>query len=68
MKVTIREEDCTGWDELYDEWFTCPKCKEDSVILLTHSYCPNCGAEIIIDESVTLKREKMREGYLSVNC
>jgi hypothetical protein len=45
MIIKIDIDDSTGYDELYTEWFNCPKCTCDK-ILSSYKYCPNCGIKI----------------------
>jgi len=43
QKVIVEES--AGMDELYGEWFVCPKCSEAGVFWKTN-FCPDCGVEL----------------------
>lgn len=34
-----------GKDELYCEWFKCPKCSESNIAEF-FNYCPDCGYDV----------------------
>jgi hypothetical protein len=42
-KVTVLKS--IGWDDMYVEWFKCPKCTETN-LLSTFKFCPDCGAPL----------------------
>lgn len=46
MEETIVEQkDSLGKDELWVEWFNCPKC-ENSNVIIHSNYCSECGIKL----------------------
>jgi len=43
-----RKHSC-GIDEIYTEWYRCPKCGNNYILDCFH-YCPNCGIKLRFDE------------------
>jgi len=43
--VIITEKECVGTDEVYCDWFRCPKCGKDDIANFCN-YCPTCGVKI----------------------
>ena len=43
-EITITQKDSDGFDEIYAEWFVCPKCKND--IKAKAKFCSNCGIKL----------------------
>lgn len=54
-KVTITDKDFDCKDDIYTDWYKCPKCGE-SMIIVAASYCQECGVKLEWDLSG--KREK----------
>ena len=50
---------CIGEDELFAEWFDCPRCLE-SDITPTFAFCPHCGSRL--DWSAVLAKKSQRVG------
>lgn len=42
---TIEDKDWSGLDEIYTDWYSCPNCKKD-MIMVRASYCQDCGVKI----------------------
>ena len=45
-KVKISEKNNIGKDEIYCNWYKCPKCR-DVMIISSSRYCTNCGIKLI---------------------
>ena len=45
-KVKISEKNNIGRDEIYCNWYRCPKCR-DVMITSSSRYCTNCGIKLI---------------------
>jgi len=44
-EVIVTDDDCIGDDELYTDWYRCPRCG-DSNITASFNYCPHCGVRV----------------------
>ena len=43
--VLIERSASVGCEEIYIEWFICPKCQDDK-LCIHFNFCPNCGVAI----------------------
>ena len=50
--VVIGEDQNMGVDEIYCDWYRCPKCKEES-ITRSSKFCPDCGVKLQWEGGVT---------------
>jgi len=52
----IEDKDWTGLDEIYTDWYRCPNCKKDMVMVVA-SYCQDCGVKIAWKLGVKITRK-----------
>jgi hypothetical protein len=50
--VVIGEDQNIGVDEIFCDWYRCPKCKEES-ITRSSKFCPDCGVKLQWEGGVT---------------
>lgn len=45
-EIEISKLNSIGYEEVYEEYYSCPKC-DDEWIICRSNYCSNCGAKLI---------------------
>jgi hypothetical protein len=47
--VLVGEKDEGDYDEVYAQWYFCPKCRQHG-LLRSHLFCPYCGVGLAWEE------------------
>lgn len=51
-EATVKDGNCTGYDEIYAPFYACPSCGEDrNAITPYDKYCSECGIKLVWDLS-----------------